>query len=42
MLCNNHDIDVVNMIAQIKFGEILSISSQGIERKQNFSINQGP
>ena len=29
------------MNAYIKFGEILSICSQDIERKQNFGINQG-
>ena len=28
MLCNNPKLDLVNMIAYIKFGEILSISSQ--------------
>ena len=42
MLCDNHNIDLVNMNAKIKFGEILSISSQDIERKRNFGINQGP
>ena len=42
MLCDNHNIDLVNMNANIKFGEILSISSQDIERKRNFGINQGP
>ena len=26
----------------IKFGDILSICSQAIERKQNFGTNQGP
>ena len=30
------------MNAHIKFGEILSICSQDIERKQSFGINQGP
>ena len=30
------------MNAYIKFGEILSISSQDTELKQNFGINQGP
>ena len=42
MMCNNPDIDLVNMIAYIKFGEILSICSKDIERKQNFCVNQGP
>ena len=40
-MCNNPDIDLVNMIAYIKFGEILSICSQDIERKLNFGANQG-
>ena len=39
---NNPTIDLVNMNAYIKFGEILSICSQDIERKQNFGVNQGP
>ena len=42
MMCNNPDIDLVNMIAYIKFGEILPICSQDIERNRNFGINQGP
>ena len=35
-------IDVVNINAYLKFGEILSICSQDIERKQTFCLNQGP
>ena len=31
MMCNNPNIDHVNMNAYIKFGEILSICSQDIE-----------
>ena len=42
MSCENPNVDLVNMNAYIKFGEILSISSQDIERKQNSDINQGP
>ena len=42
MMCNNPDIDLVNMNAYIKFGEILSICSKDIEQKKNFGINQGP
>ena len=42
MLCNNPKLDLVNMIAYIKFDEILSIGSQDIERKQNFGVNKGP
>ena len=41
-LCDNPNVDLVNVNANIKFGEILSISSQDIERKPNFGINQGP
>ena len=41
MMCNNPDIDLVNVIAYIKFGEILSICSQDIEQKRNLGINQG-
>ena len=33
MMCNNPNVDLVNIIAYIKFGEILSICSQDIERK---------
>ena len=40
--CNNPKLDLVNMNAYIKIGEILSICSQDIERKQNFGVNQGP
>ena len=43
MMCNNPNVDlVVNMNAYIKFGEILSIGYQDIERKQNLGVNQGP
>ena len=41
-MCNNPNLDLVNMNAYIKFGEILPIGSQDIERKQNFGINKGP
>ena len=41
-MCNNPNVDLVNMNAYIKFGEILSIRSQDIKRKGNFGINQGP
>ena len=41
-MCNNSNVDFVNMIAYIKFGEILSICSGDIERKGNFGLNQGP
>ena len=42
MMCNNPNLDLVNMNAYIKFDEILSICSHDIERKQNFCVNQGP
>ena len=42
MMCNNPNVDLVNMNAYIKFDEILSICSHDIERKQNFGVNQGP
>ena len=41
-MCNNPQLDVVNINAYIKFGEILSFCSQGIERKRNYGVNQGP
>ena len=41
MMCYNPKVDLVNMNAYIKFGEILSIRSQDIERKRNFGLNQG-
>ena len=34
LTCNNPKLDLVNMNAYIKFGEILSISSQDIEWKR--------
>ena len=43
---NNPNLEFVNINAYTKFGQILSISSQDIERKwnseQNFDISQGP
>ena len=42
IMCNNPNVDLVNMNAFMKFGEILSICSQDIERKLNFGVNQGP
>ena len=41
-MCNNPKLDLTKMNADIKFGEIMSVSSQDIERKRNFSVNQGP
>ena len=42
MACNNLKLDPAKISAYIKFGEILSISSQDIEQKLNFGGNQGP
>ena len=39
---NNPKLDLVNMNAYFKFGEILLICSKDIERKRNFGVNQGP
>ena len=39
---NNPKLDVVNVDAYTKFGQILSICSQDIERKRNSDVNQGP
>ena len=32
MICNNPNVDLVNVIAYIRFGEMLSIFSQDFER----------
>ena len=42
MTCNNPKLDLVNDDVHTKFGSILSIRSQDIERKRNFDTNQGP
>ena len=42
MTCNNPKPDPVNMNAYIKFGENMSVSSEDIEQKQKFGVNQGP
>ena len=42
MTGNNPKLDHVNVDVLTKFGQILSICSQDIERKLNFDINQGP
>ena len=42
MTNNNPKLDLVNVDVHTKFGQILSIRSQDIERKQNSDINQGP
>ena len=42
MTGNNPMLDRVNDDVHTKFGRILSICSQDIERKQNSDVNQGP
>ena len=42
MTCNNPKLDISKMSAYIKFGEILPIGSQDIERKRTFDVNKGP
>ena len=42
MTGNIPSLYLVNIIACIKFDQILSIYSQDIERKRNSVINQGP
>ena len=42
MMGNNPKLDVVNVDVHTKFGQILSICSRDIERKQNSDVNQGP
>ena len=39
---NNPKLDLVYVDVHTKFGQILSIRSQDIERKQNSDVNQGP
>ena len=39
---NNPKLDLVNDDVHTKFGRILSIRSQDIERKQTSDVNQGP
>ena len=41
-MSNNPKLDLVNVDVHTKFGQILSIHSQDIERKQNSEVNQGP
>ena len=39
---NNPKLDLVYVDVHTNFGQILSIFSQDIERKQNSDVNQGP
>ena len=40
-MCNNSNLDLINMNAYIKLSENRSICSKDIERKQNSGVNQG-
>ena len=42
MMLYNPNLDLINVNVHTKFGQILSIGCQDIERKQNSDINQGP
>ena len=42
MMGNNPKLDLVNVDVGTKFGWILSIRPQDIERKRNSDVNQGP
>ena len=42
MTGNNPKLDLVNVDVHTKFGQILSICSQDIERKRNFGNNEEP
>ena len=42
MTGNYHKLDLVNIDAHTKFGLIMSIRSQDIERKRNSDLNKGP
>ena len=42
MTGNNPKLDLVNVDVHTKFGRILSMRSQDIERKRNSNVNQGP
>ena len=42
MMGNNSKLDLVSVDVHTKRGQILSICSQDIERKQNSDVNQGP
>ena len=42
MTGNYPKLDLVNVDVHTNFGQILSIRSQDIKRKQNSDVNQGP
>ena len=42
MTGNNPNLDLVDINAHTKFGQIISICSQDIERERTLGVNQGP
>ena len=42
MTCNYPNLDIVNINADIQYGENLSICSQDIEQERNSGVNNGP
>ena len=42
LMLYNPNLEIINVNVYTKFGLILSIGSQDIERKYNSDINQGP
>ena len=42
MTLYNPNLDIINVNMYTKFGQILSIGSQDIERKRKSDINRGP
>ena len=40
-MCNNPKLDLAKIKAYVKFGEILPIGPQDIERKRNLGTNKG-
>ena len=42
MTGNNPKLDLADVDGHTKFGQILSIGAQDIERKRNFGSNEGP
>ena len=41
MMGNNPKLDLINVDVHTKYGQIMSIHSQDIERRQNSDVNQG-
>ena len=41
MMCNNPNLDLINMNTYIKFAKIMSVYSQDIMQKQSSGVNHG-